>query len=272
MNKYKENTILGIVTCNREDMLLKLVNSIDINCFSNCLIINNGAPLKHHYDGFEVIQSNRNPTPVGPGKNRLIRRALEINKECNIFILEEDVEILDNAVWEKYVDTMNESGIIGQLSFALHGGISSGNILPDGTINPREVVQYKNTSVSFFQNSYAAFSLYHGSVFSKVGYMDEQFVNAAEHLEHYQRTANMLNACPFWYFPDITDSHLYIKDQDQNFERSAIRNQPDFKKNFSDGWHLFKKKHGVFPTEMPDLGKQQLMQRLESMEENYGRA
>jgi hypothetical protein len=271
-NKYKDVSVLVIITCNREEMLKTLVNSIDPDCLAKKIIVNNGAPLKGTYDGYEIIQSKRNPTPVGSGKNIAIREALKFNPNCFLYLLEEDVEILDNGVWEKYGDTMLDSGILGQLSFATHGSFGSGNLNPDGSKRVLSTVAYTKTQVDFYEQSYAAFTLYHGSIFPKVGYMDENFVNAAEHLDHYQRIANGKNGmigCPFFYFPDILDSFEYIKDQDQNFENSAIRSQPNFKQNFVNAWEYFRKKHGKVPNELPRLKPDALMKVLTEIEARY---
>ena len=115
-NKFKQQSILGIVTCNREDMLEKLVESIDRDCVEKIFIINNGAALKNNYDGIEVLQSKREFTPVGVGKNRFWREARNINPNAWLFTLEDDITILDNNVFERYISTALDSGICGQLS------------------------------------------------------------------------------------------------------------------------------------------------------------
>lgn len=271
-NKYKDVSVLGIITCNREDMLRKLVDSIDPDCLAKRIIVNNGAPLKGIYDGYEIIQSKRNPTPVGSGKNMAIRELLKFNPNSMVFLLEEDIEIMDNNVWEHYIDAMLDSGIIGQLSWPFHGALSSGNINPDGTLRIKASAKYTKSTIDFYEQSYAAFTLFHGSVFSKVGYMDENFVNAGEHLDHYQRIANGKNGLrgvPFWWFPSVSGDHEWIKDQKQNFENSAIRSQPDFMTNFGKAWQYFRQKHGKVPTELPRCSQAELMKKLEEIEEIY---
>lgn len=268
MNKYKDNTVLGIVTCNREDMLKVLVNSIEPKCFTKRYIINNGAPLSDVYDGYEVLQSNRNPTPVGLGKNKFFREVRKNNPEGYYFLLEDDVEIIDNTVWEKYIDTMHDSGIVWQLSYGCHGGEAGGNVDTYGDPKVKETVEYSTTKVDFYQESFAAFTLYSGKHFSTVGYMDETYVNAAEHLDHYYR-AFLQGGVPWRYFPDMSESYKFIKDQDKDHQRSVIRNDTNFRQNFISGWQTFKSKYGMFPHELPVPTREYLMTRLEEIEQKF---
>lgn len=271
MNKFKKQSVLGIITCNREHMLRKLVDSIDSTCFDKMYIINNGAPLKGKYNGFEILKSNRNPTPVGIGKNWFIREARKTHPNGWLFVLEDDVTIINNEVWQRYIETSLDSGITGQLSYALHGGIAGGNVNADATPKIKATVKYSKFNVNFYQFGYAAFTLYHASIFDFAGYMDERYINAAEHLDHYL-TINKdknLKGVPIHWFPDIADSFLYIEDQKQNFEDSSIRTDKDFRKNFMDAWSLFKLKHGDYPNEVPDVSKEALMQRLTELEFLY---
>ena len=267
-NKFKQQSILGIVTCNREDMLEKLVESIDRDCVEKIFIINNGAALKNNYDGIEVLQSKREFTPVGVGKNRFWREARNINPNAWLFTLEDDITILDNNVFERYISTALDSGICGQLSYGLHGGIAGGNVGEDGTPIKRATVKYTKWEVDFYKHSVAAFSLMHGSVVSSVGYNNEQFTNAAEHLDHYLKMYYdiRVKGTPFFWFPDIKDSFEFIADQDSNHERSAIRSQPEFMQHFSQSWGLFKQIHKVLPTQIEDTSSEGLMQRLTEIE------
>lgn len=270
-NKYKEQTVLGIITCNREDMLRVLVDSIDPDCMAKKIIVNNGAPLKGTYDGYEILQSKRNPTSVGSGKNVFFREAKNLFPDGWLVCLEDDIEILDNNVWEKYISTALESGIIGQLSYGVHGGVNGGSVLSTGEPNILKTVQYEKNKVDFYPQSFAAFTLHHASVFKLVGYMDENYVNAGEHLDHYYRMFldKKLGGVPWGYFPDASQSYLYIKDQDTNHEKSVIRSQDNFKQNFLDAWALFRRKYQVFPHEVPRPSPEFLMQRLEELEHKF---
>lgn len=267
-NKFKQQSIVGIITCNREDMLEKLVNSIDRECVEKIFIVNNGLGLKKSYDGIEILQSKRDLTPVGVGKNRFWRAARDINPNAWLFTLEDDIEILDNNVFERYINTAIDSGIVGQLSYGLHGGIAGGNVDVVGHPVKRATVKYSKYEVDFYKHSVAAFSLMHASVVKTVGYNNEQFTNAAEHLDHYLRMFHdkLIKGTPFFWFPDIKDSFEFIADQDSNHERSAIRSQPDFMHQFQQSWSLFRQIHKSLPTQLPDMSSEDLMNRLTEIE------
>ncbi len=260
MNRFSDKTALGIVTCNREDMLQELVKSIDVSNFRERLIINNGNPLKGKYLDYRIVNPIRIPTPVGHGKNKFFREARKKEDTEYFFLLEDDIRIKNNDVWQHYIDTINDSGIIGQLSYGMHG---SNNKVTN-------VVEYSTKKVDFYQESYAAFTVFRKDVFKLVGYLDENFINAAEHLEHYHRLS-MKGGTPFRYFPDAHQSYEYIEDQDSGHSRSVIRSNKDWQKQFEAAWKLFRKMYGVFPHELPKCDEQKLMSILTEMEIKYGR-
>lgn len=258
MNKFAKQTALGIITCNREDMLQELVKSIDPTNFNTRYIINNGASLKNNYHDYIVLNSKHNPTPVGAGKNKFFRIAKE--NHDYMFCLEDDIRIKNNDVWQYYIDTLHDSGIVGQLSYGMHGN--------NNTIN--ETVEYTKLSVDFYQESYAAFTLFHKDIFKIVGYFNEDYINAGEHLEHYHRTT-LKGGTPFRYFPDAHKSFEYIEDQDSGHDRSVIRSDKNWPDQFKKAWVLFRKTYGVYPNELAKCEREKLMSRLTEIEERFAR-
>lgn len=273
INPYKDTTGIVIITCNREEFFKKCYESIDKECASKIYVVNGGKPYDSYPEGVTPIQAAREFTPVGINKNTGIRRIFAENPELQwVFVLEDDIIITDNNVWKVYIETAKDSGLIhGQLSYGLHGGIAGGNVNMDGTPKKRSIVKYSKYSVDFYRYSFAAFTLFHRSTLAITGpnVFDVRYLNAGEHLDLTQMLHKKGAGCPFHWHPDISDSFEYIQDIAPNHENSASRNQPDFLKNFSYSWQLFKEKFGTFPNLVSDVSQLSVQGCLEQLETLY---
>ena len=107
LNRFADKTAIGIVTCNRPDFFKTLLESIDPSV-GDIFVINAG-------DEFELddvmlsskitkfIKTNINPTAVGRAKNEILREMRHSGYEY-LFLIEDDVKIKDNKVFEKYIE------------------------------------------------------------------------------------------------------------------------------------------------------------------------
>lgn len=271
MNKFKEKTAVAIITCNREEYFKKAIDSIDRNAVDRIYVVNNGKAYESYPDGVVVLQAQRNPTVVGIGKNSALRQMMNDGYDY-LFLMEDDVKIKNNNVFEKYILTAADSGLwAGQLSYGLHGGAGGGNVADDGTPVKRHVIQYTKHKVDLYRNSFAAFVLYHRNTLNFIGLMDERYLNSAEHLDHYYKAfiKNLGNF--YWYFPDIENSFEYLEDIDTNHEGSCIRKGSTFKEDFSYSWQLFKEKWKMFPHEVSDVSPAVMFDKLSLLEKYYAR-
>ena len=268
-NRFKAQTAVAIITCNREAFLHETLESIDRNAVGKIYIVNAGAPFLYIPEGVSVIQCQRDPTVVGIAKNIALREMKNAGFEY-LFLIEDDVKVKDNAVFEKYIETAMDSGLwAGQLSYGVHGGQAGGNVDEAGNPLKRLVVQYGKHKVDLYRNSFHAFVLYHANTLAHIGYMNESYINAAEHLDHYFHSFHRGLGCNFWYFPDIENSYDYLEDQDGNHNHSVIRKSADFRKNFSTSWGIFKEKYHVYPHEVKDSTVEQVTERLNFIEQHY---
>ena len=269
INKFKNRTAVAIITCNREEFLHQAVESIDRDAVGEIFVVNAGAHLKNKPEGIKVIQCNRNPTVVGIAKNIALREMKKNGYEF-LFLMEDDVRVKDNRVFQKYIETAMDSGLwAGQLSYGVHGGIGGGNVSPDGTPLKRLTVQYTANKVDLYRNSFHAFVLYHANTLNHIGYFSENYLNAAEHLDHYLTAYLKGLGCNYWYFPDIENSFEYLEDIDENHGSSVIRNSKEFSSNFSTSWGIFKDKFNYYPHEVHDSTIEEVQERLNFLEQNY---
>lgn len=270
-NRFKKSTSLALITCNREDFLHKALETVDRDVIDKIYIINAGEQFKQKPEDVKTIQCQRNPTVVGIAKNIALHEMRNAGYDF-LFLMEDDVLIKDNTVFQKYVETAMDSGLwAGQLSYGTHGGIGGGNVADDGTPLKRATVQYSQHSVDLYKNSLHAFVLYHANTIPHIGYFGENYVNAAEHLDQYYVAYRKKLGCNYWYFPDIQDSFEYLEDIDSNHERSVIRHTPDFIKNFSESWNIFREKFDAYPHEITDSSLEEVYERLQFLETNYSR-
>ena len=274
LNRLSEQTIIGIVTCNREEMMHKLIKTIDPSVAKKIFIIVAGDAYNKYPENVEVIKCNRSPTVVGIAKTTLLRHMYNWKDEDGnqpqfFFLLEEDIEITNNKVFERYIETAADSGLWHfQLSYGTHGGVAGGNVNPDGTPIKRASVKYTNHMVDFYQNSFQCFTLCHRDSIRRGFLYDPRFLNAAEHLSQHAKIFKEKCGTPFRWFGDIQDSHTYIQDQDSNHASSVIRKDPEFHKNFSYSWQLFKQLWGSFPNAVEDTTHTSVMGILEELENN----
>jgi hypothetical protein len=268
-NRFKNKTAIAIITCNREEFLHKALSSIDKDSVGEIFVVNAGDHLKDKPEGVKVIQCNRNPTVVGIAKNIALREMKKNGYEF-LFLMEDDVRVKDNNVFQKYIETAMDSGLwAGQLSYGVHGGVGGGNVAPDGTPSIRVTVQYTKHKVDLYRNSFHAFVLYHANTLNHIGYFAENYLNAAEHLDHYYSAYLKGLGCNYWYFPDIENSFDYLEDIDANHSNSVIRTAKEFTSNFSTSWGLFKDKYSCYPHEVSDSSVEEVQERLNLLEQNY---
>lgn len=275
MNRFKSDTAVSLITCDRPEMFLQSLQSIDTDC-TDVFVVNAGGDLgisnedlKKKYNVVEVIRGKTNPEPVGIAKNRALRMMRHSGYKY-LFLMEDDVEIKNNNVFQRYIETAADSGLwAGQLSYGTHGGIKGGNVDASGNPKVLETVKYDKSSVNLYLNSLQAFTLYHANTIKVIGYMDEVYVNAAEHLDHYFNSFLNGLGSYFWYFPDIENSWKFLADIDSNHDKSVIRSRPDWNINFKKAWNLFKSKYGYYPDKIPRASIDKVMERLDFIESNY---
>lgn len=267
---------LGIVTCDRPDFLNKCIESI---CTSNIdvrAIVNDGkVDVKHN--NFHVIKNEEN-LGVGKSKNRLLKYLYE--QGCDyIFLLEDDMLVLDNDVFKKYIEAYKASGIHHfnygpgspfnrkqDFQFDLHNRhLCDQHSEP----NPRKILDYGNgIKISLFEHTVAMFSFFTREVVNKVGYIDEDFYNAWEHVDHTYRIIKEGYHPPFWYFADIHNSHLYLSEAPEAIDKSSIAGDSEqWKKNVYGGREIYLKKHGHYPNNPPYVSDKQVIESVKKIKD-----
>ncbi|NBP16793.1 glycosyltransferase, partial [bacterium] len=103
---------VGIITCNRPDYLRNLLNSL-VPChdiINELVVVNDGTPVTDFDLSKDVWIDNPQNLGVGKSKNKAMQHLLD--KGCDyIFIIEDDMLILDPTVFDQYIKASKISGI-----------------------------------------------------------------------------------------------------------------------------------------------------------------
>lgn len=270
------NIGVGIITCNRPDYLRNLLNTIPHDRIDELVVINDGKPVAN-FD-FPIEKWIDNPVNLGVGKSKNKAMKHLYDKGCDyIFIIEDDMLIKDASVFDKYIEACKKSGIQHfnygpgspfnrkqNIEFDLHNR----HLLDQHSeLNPKLVVEYdKNTKVVLYEHSVAMFSFFTRNVIEKVGYIDEEYYNAWEHVDHTYRIIKAGYHPPFWWFADIADSDKYLCEAPGAIDNSSIANKSDqWLKNVTEGREIYKRKHGHYPNQPPYVTKEEVVQCLKKI-------
>ncbi|WP_051526789.1 glycosyltransferase family 2 protein [Alkanindiges illinoisensis] len=213
---------VAIITYNRPDGLEKLFNSLPhefIDCF---IIINDGKPIVSDIIPAQYISNNIHNLGVGKSKNKALKYLMD-NQMDHYFIFEDDVHIINQEIFHAYIQASKTTGI-HHFNSALH---VAENKKSNGQPNPLIKIIYPNdVKISFYFTCCGVFSYYSKKCLLTVGLMDEQFFNAAEHIDHTLRCSQMNMHSDFWYFADISDSYIYLKDtyNQENYQSVILVN------------------------------------------------
>lgn len=252
---------IGIITCNRDAMFKRLLQSIPMNSYDELVIINDGdekyssAELEKHLQvdpptrGFFTVHNNT--TNLGVGKSKNIALQYLLDQGCDyLFLIEDDMVITNWRIFDQYIAASEISGI-QHFMFALHGPANK-NGVSKGLPCPRAIFDYTSElKVALYQHCVGAFCMYTRESLEKVGLYDEQFLNAFEHVEHSYRLAKEEFSTPYWWWADLADSYKYIEEQACSEDNSTIRPRADWAPNINSAWRYFEQKHNYTPTGIP---------------------
>lgn len=260
-----ETVGVGISTCNRKDFFLQCVNSIDLNKIDYLVVVNDGEPYPDvSLDQRIIFIQNESNIGVAKTKNKLLKKLQEL-KADHIFLIEDDCSIINNDVFERYINASKITGL-KHFNFGpgspwnrkqqpnLIGDLSKRHLASQETDpNPKLTIQYNNEcSIALYEHIVAMFCYFHSSILDEVGLMDEDFLNAWEHVEHTYRIINAGWYTPFWWFADIVDSHLYIKEAaNEKAKTTLAKNEEEFMLRVREGLKVFYKKHNTVPSQIP---------------------
>ena len=287
----KDTVGLGIVTCNREDFLKKVLDSIPRHKIHYLVLINDGdsADFKDKSDNgprrfvysknglcgnYFYTGGNRG---VGFAKNWAFTELLKKGHSQELahwpgdkqgidhmFIMEDDIIIKDENVFEKYIEVSKKTGL-KHMMYGYHGPANKRN----GKPFPRKIVDYGDgTSIALNQHCVGAFTYYNKSVIEDIGINDSAYVNAWEHVDHSYKIVKKGYLPAYWWWPDIANSYDYLDELACSEVSSVIRPKKNWQENITRGAKHFYGKHGYLPTQVPDTRVNEVMNKLKTIKKN----
>ena len=274
---------VGVVTYKRPDYFRTCINSVP--AVDTLVVVNDGDP----YDASiypskvkEVIQHTKNKS-VGVSKNEILRYLIQ-DGCTHLFTIEDDMEIIRPDVFEAYIKAAEGSGI-WHLNYgpgSPYNRVQNPDILKmdlegrhlldmHSAVNPRLIVECDNGSkIALYQHSVGMFTYFHRGVVKNIGYHDEHFHNAWEHLDLTYRIIKAGLHPPFWWFADLWDSTQYLREIEGAIANSSIANNKEqWKKNVGEGAAWYKHIHGHYPAQMSDTPIDNVYTILKNIHKNY---
>jgi GT2 family glycosyltransferase len=275
---------VGIITCNRPDYLKSLLETIPIDKIDKLIIVNDGKPCPEV--SLNVPSGGKyfwldNPQNVGVAKSKNSAIKYLYDRKCDyIFIIEDDMLIKDENIFDMYIQASLKSGI-QHFNYGPGSPFNRKQQIKDFDLhnrhlldqhsepNPRLIVDYgEGVKVALYEHTVAMFSFFTRKVIEEVGYIDEDFPNCWEHVSH---TYNIIKAGmhpPFWWFADIAESEKYLTEAPGAIDNSAIaKDKTAWIENVRKGAEIYKNKHGHYPNQPPYTSKEQVIQSLKTIKE-----
>lgn len=151
---------------------------------------------------------------VAVAKNFCLKEMMSEGSDY-LFLMEDDMTVTSHKAITGYIDASKETGV-EHFNFAYHG--------PMNMAGPVEL----NPPIEIHGACVGAWSFYTRNAINVVGYMDEKFFNAWEHVDWTARCAKAGLTTPFWKFADVCGAVDWVVPQDHALESSVIRSNPDW--------------------------------------------
>jgi GT2 family glycosyltransferase len=245
---------VGIITCNRVTFFEKCMNSIP--GADKVVIINDGIEYPETVYTSKANEIIQHKTNLGVGRSKNDALKYLIQQKCKyLFLCEDDILIKNENVFNAYINLSEKSGLM-HMNYAYHG---PDNKDINGNPKPRKIIN----GLSLNKHILGAFSFYTDEVIKKVGFIDERFKNAYEHVDHTYQIIRAGYHPPFWWFADLVNSSEYINDQHDNHQKSVIRrNILLWKFNLRLNAYRFKIKNSFIPSKIPDCSEEEALESL----------
>lgn len=224
---------LGITTYNRPEFFAQAVKSA-VDSGPDYLVIYNDGSKENYDEIYSKIEEkthiihNKENKGVAKAKNILLKTLLD-NGCDHLFLMEDDIIVKSPKVFQAYLQASEKSGW-QHFNFAHHGPANNSGPL------------YSDAVVSYFPHCVGAFSYYSRESIETVGYMDENFHNAWEHVEHTKRLGDAGFTSPWGAFVDMKDSKDYLTEIPESIEKSSIRPRKDWNENITKGLEYWREK------------------------------
>lgn len=255
------NKALILVTYNREDLLKKVIQSVDPTKFDAIIIVKDGGGNSYDVSVEQVLNERFVYLPqsenlgVGRCKQIGIDYVLSKYESEHIFIVEDDVAILDNSVWDYYID------------FSKKSGIWHTNWNDFGSNLEKFEIDFEGIRGIVTKDVKGAFSYFHRNIF-KFCEFPSDMKNAFEHISVELQLIEKNLLPPFWNFVCPKNSENYLK---YLGEDSTITDKPNYSDNYQKSFKAFVLRHGKGISQIPDVETEEVLGKLKFLKQSYAK-
>lgn len=267
----KRKTGAGLLTCSRPQTFAKLFRDVVSNPSIDFVVV-----VKNRSEDYGDLSPAKLAEEEGQGKTVVVEIPEDVGVGCcknvalmrmvqagcsHLFLIEDDMEIKDPAVFERYAQTAG--------AFGLHH-LNFGTCWDDAsktTLAPASMLVKKDSGVKLdvYTRLCGAFSYYSSIAIWQAGLIDsKRFVNAMDHVEHTYRISIMDLTLPYGAFADVHESSKLLAYSEagktSTLEDCHSKRRIAFALAAAD---VFKKRYGMAISHIP-------LPDMEELAERYG--
>ena len=240
-------TGLVVTTYNSENWFDQLYQTIPFSKLDECVVVNGGDTYKNKYD--KHTHWIQHQTNSGACKSRIDGiKYLKSKNVDHIFIVEDDMLIKHQDVFDVYVDASVQSG----LKYFCFCSDAPGTGLP-GRRTPKITIEFPDTNskVCFYSEMNNEFTYHRSDVFDAIGYYDCSY----KHLWDVEYVYRLLTSDEFGtgfrYFPDIHDSDQYVMNLPESINNSRTNADNQRDNELAQYLQKFEQQHGYHVARVP---------------------
>lgn len=211
----------------------------------DCIVVVKNKDFEYKDDPSKIVDARysfchvKEDLGVGYCKNVCLKHLMK-NSCDHLFLIEDDISILKDDVFKKFIDTAKAFNI-GHMNY---------NNLPTVENNPTYTIVNGNDSVDISLRLCGCFSYFSFEALQYCGLInDRDYVNALEHAEHAYRFSVTGFAPPFFAFPGIHDCRTYL--QDNGTATTINKDSQQYSQRLHDAFEAFKKTYGRMMGTLP---------------------
>lgn len=252
---------LIIITFNREEHLKNLLSSIDVSSFDKIVVVHDGGASDYSEAVVNVLNSKfvylKQTENIGVSRCKQIGSDWVLNNTNSehIFILEDDIIILNNSVWDYYINFSKKSGI-------WH---TNWNDIKYTSIK-YEVV-YDDIEGIVNRDCSGVFSYFNRNIF-KFFKFPSDMKNALDVYSVEMQLIEKHLLPPFWSFVCPKGTDKYVKDLNLD---SNTTDRTDYTPNFQEALKVFISRHGKAPFSIKESSSEEVETMLKFLKENYSK-
>lgn len=251
---------LVLVTFDRENLCKNLLNSITLKDFKMVVVVKDGN-CRYTKEFESKLNANVVYLPqdvnvgTGPCKQLGVNYLLENSEIEHVFIIEDDILIKDNKVWDYYIDFSHKTGI-------WH---TNWNNMKYSQITCE--IEFDGLEAIINREHDDAFSYFHRNMFKFCEFSpDIKTIFEGLSIELQLIEKDLLP--PFWNFVCPKGTDKFISDVKAT---STIVGKKDFEKNYQEFMTKFKQRHGKYVADIPEPDMGDVFKMLNFLRENYSK-